>query len=70
LLFNAELAMSFTSSTFESMAVSLFKLEREASLVLLHEANVSTMAVASAEADFRLNKLLIVFIRVFLDFVI
>jgi hypothetical protein len=70
LLFNAELAMSFTSSTFESMAVSLFKLEREASLVLLHEANVSTSAVASAEADFRLNKLLIVFIRVFVDFVI
>jgi hypothetical protein len=52
------------------MAVSLFKLEREASLVLLHEANVSTRAVASAEADFRLNKLLIVFIRVFVDFVI
>jgi hypothetical protein len=39
-------------------------------LVLLQEANVSTRAVASAEADFRLNKLLIVFIRVFVDFVI
>ena len=46
--FNAALAMSLTSSTFESIAVSLFRLENDASSVLLHEAKLSKIAVASS----------------------
>jgi hypothetical protein len=68
--FNAALAMSLTSSTFESIAVSLFRLENDASSVLLQEARVSKIAVANVEADLRLNKFLIVFIRVIVGFVI